>query len=111
MMSTSGRGPLNAAWDITPEMLAGNHTVVLAVGVTLAPFGAPAPTTMTQEWYECISYARVVGDGIEILSPCDGLTHYQFPNGQTALSHEDVSRVLDVRLSQAHAGRRGRIRS
>ena len=57
MMASSGHGPLTAAWDITPAMLDGDQAVVLAVGVTLAPFGAPAPTTMTQEWYECLSYA------------------------------------------------------
>jgi hypothetical protein len=92
-------------------MVGTDQTVVVAVGVTLAPFGAPAPTTLTNEWYECVSYARVVGDGIEILTPCDGLTHYQFPDGQTAFSHEDVSRVLRMRLSRGLGARPGRIRS
>lgn len=109
--STSGHGMLSASWTLTPELLGTDQTVVLAVGVTLAPAGAPAPAALTEQWYECIYYARVVGDSVEILTPPDGLAHYQFPNGQTALSHEDVSSVLRLRLSQGRAGRPGRIRS
>ena len=111
ILSTSGHGTLAASWTVTPATLDSNQTVVLAVGVTLAPPGAPAPTGLTNEWYECVSYARAVGDRVEILTPCGGLTHYQFPNGQTAFSHEDVSHVLATRVSQAPAGRLGRTRS
>ena len=111
LLSTSGLGPLAASWTLTPDVLGTDRTVVVAVGVTLAPPGAPAPTMLTNEWYACVSYARVVDGGVEILTPCDGITHYQFPDGRTTFSHEDVSPAMRVRLSRGRAGLRGRIRS
>jgi hypothetical protein len=110
-LASSGRGPLNAAWTLTPDMIGRDHTVIVAVGVTLAPPGAPAPTALTNEWYETYYYARAYDGGVQILTPGDGLTHYTFPDGRTALSHDDVSPAMRVRLSRDLGGRRGRIRS
>jgi hypothetical protein len=80
-------------------MLPSYRTEVLAVGVTIAAPGEPAPQTMTEQWYECRFETRDAGGGIELLAPCDGWNHYEFPNGRTALSHEDLSKVLDIEVN------------
>jgi len=99
VIASSGSGQLQAAWTITPAMVASHTAINIAIGVTVAAPGAPAPRTVTQEWYECRFEARVTGNQIEALAPCDGWHHYEFPNGQTALSHEDLSQILDITLT------------
>jgi hypothetical protein len=74
----------------------------VAVGFTVAPPGAPAPTTMTGEWYECRFEARAYADGtLETLTPCEGWHQSFFPGGATATSVEDLSSVLDVQVKPA----------
>jgi hypothetical protein len=75
-------------------------TTIVAFGVTVSPSGAAAPTTLTKEWLECGTEARVgAGGDIEVLDPCDGRHHYEFPNGANATTNEDVSSELLVRFT------------
>jgi hypothetical protein len=97
--ATSGHHPLDGSWTVSPSQIGHEGPVQIAVGVTVAAPDRPAPRAMTPAWYECRVEARVTGDNIEALLPCEGWHHYEFPNGETALSHEDVSGVLDLSVS------------
>jgi len=99
--ATSGSGSLPGSWTITPAQVGRSGPVQIAVGVTIASQGQPPPRTLTQTWYECRVEALVTDNTIEALVPCDGWNHYDFPNGQTALSNEDLSNVLDLEVSRS----------
>ena len=90
----SGYGTLTSSWPVTWTMLPSNQATMVTVGVTVGAEGASPPTARTSQWYECRFLARMNQGEVEMLTPCDGWSHYQFPNGQTALAHEDVSQHL-----------------
>ncbi len=97
-LGSSGISTIDESWLLSPATI-GEHRdpTVVAVGVTMASLGASAPSLMTGEWYECRLEARTTSDGgIEALTPCDGWYHYLFPNGRTATSRVDLSRLLEV---------------
>jgi hypothetical protein len=100
ILASSGSGPLRSSWTITPAMLPSGPTITVAVGVTTAAPGQPAPHTMTQQWYECRFEVRDIAHEIELLAPCDGWNHYEFQNGRTALSNENVSNVLNIDVAR-----------
>ena len=73
-----------------------------AIGVAVAPGGAPAAYEFSGEWFECGTEARVAAAGdIDVLEPCDGHHHYVFPNGTSAVTDVDVASLLQLGL---HAG-------
>jgi hypothetical protein len=87
-------GGAHAAWTIDAASLDPSRTTTIAVGLTVGAPGLAAPQALTAQRYECRFDARVVRGVVEVLSPCDGWNHYEFPNGRITDSNEDVSSVL-----------------
>ena len=88
---------LDAA-DLRPD----GTTTQVAFGVTVSRRGSAVPTSLTNDWFECSTEARAgAGGGIEVLAPCDGRHHYEFPNGATATTNEDLSPALTVSFEPA----------
>ena len=56
---------------------------------------------MTGDWVECRFEARRAPKGVEVLTPCAGWHHYEFPDGATATSREDLTGVLEVAIRPA----------
>jgi hypothetical protein len=97
-----GTGSIDESWTLTSSTI-GPHPnpTVVALGVALAPPGAPAPSSLTGDWYECRLEARTTSDGAtETLTPCDGWYHYVFPHGATATVRVDLSQLLVVSVSR-----------
>ncbi|HWS45390.1 MAG TPA: glycosyltransferase family 39 protein [Acidimicrobiia bacterium] len=100
--STGGAGTLTAGFTLEPSMLPADGSVVeVAVGRTSAPAGTPPPISMTGDWVECRFEARRAPKGVEVLTPCAGWHHYEFPDGATATSREDLTGVLEVAIRPA----------
>ena len=100
-LGSPGIGSLDESWLVSPATIGKQPgPTVVSLGVTVAPAGAPAPSSLTQEWYECRLEARTTGDGgIEALTPCDGWYHYLFPNGRTVTARVDLTRLLEVTVT------------
>jgi 4-amino-4-deoxy-L-arabinose transferase-like glycosyltransferase len=97
-----GTGSIDETWMLTSSTI-GPHPnpSVVALGVALAPPGAPAPSSLSGDWYECRLEARTTSDGTtEALTPCDGWYHYVFPHGATATVRVDLSHLLVVSVSR-----------
>jgi len=83
-------------WSIDPAQLPRSGSTTIAVGVTVGGRGKAPPRALTDERFECRFEARASRGDVEVLTPCDGWSHYVFPDGTTVDSNEDVSPVLDV---------------
>jgi hypothetical protein len=77
---------------------ADGSSVDVAIGVTLARPGDPAPTQRTDQWTECRFDARRAGGKVEVVSPCDGYEGALFPDGRTAAGPADINDTLQVAL-------------
>lgn len=96
MLVQSGRGDFVVSVPIRLATPANAETTV-TVGVVIAPVGRPAPTAIIGETLDCTSQARTTtSQETEILQPCDGRHHYEFPDGTTATDAEDVAPELQV---------------
>jgi hypothetical protein len=93
-------GVVRASWHVPVTGLPAGP-FALTVGVAIADSAAaPAPQSLTSNWYECRFAGRVFPDGrVELLDPCIGWHHYAFPDGKQATATEDVSSVLPVRVA------------
>ena len=80
------------------------HEKTVAVGVTLARPGGPAPNAMIVEWYECrFDQARDHVRRRGSAHPVRRWTHYELPNGTSRTSNEDLA----GHISLVGAGRGG----
>jgi hypothetical protein len=81
-------------WTIDPAQLPRSGSTTIGVGVTVGGRDEAPPRALTDERFECRFEARASRGDVEVLTPCDGWSHYVFPNGTSVDSNEDLSPVL-----------------
>ena len=97
-LAAGGGTVVDASWLINAAMLTGEPTEI-AIGVTTQR-GTAVPRAMTESWFECRFEARALpGGNVEMLTPCAGWHHYEFPGGGKATVAENLPPTFESRTS------------